>query len=78
MSQGSGHMGGGGPNRGGGRSVGKRLIYEDPDAPESNDWLMLSDSGTGSSSGGTSSAPKRSKCANANKKNPQWLPIEYT
>jgi hypothetical protein len=63
-------MGGGGPNHGGGRSAGKRPIYEDLDAPESNDWLTLSNSGTGSDLGGTSSTPKRSKCANANKKNP--------
>jgi hypothetical protein len=51
-------MGGGGPNRGGGRSVGKRPIYEDLDALESNDWLTLSDSGTGLGSGDTLSAPK--------------------
>jgi hypothetical protein len=38
----------------------------------------LSDSGTGSGSGGTSSIPKRSKRADANKKNPKWPPIEYT
>jgi hypothetical protein len=63
-------MGGGGPNRGGGRNAGKCPIYEDLDAPESNDWLTLSDTGTGSGSGGTLSAPKRSKRADANKKNP--------
>jgi hypothetical protein len=78
MSQGSGHRGGGGPNRGGGRSAGKRPINEDLDAPKSNDWLMLFDSGTGLDLEGTLSAPKWSKQADANKKNPQWLPIEYT
>jgi hypothetical protein len=71
-------MGGGGPNRGGSRSAGKCPIYEDLDAPESNDWLMLFDSGMGSGLEGTSSVPKRSKRADANKKNPQWPPIEYT
>jgi hypothetical protein len=70
-------MGGGGPNRGGGRSTGKSPIYEARDAPESNNWLMLSNNDTGSGSGGTLSAPKRSKRAYANKKNPQWPPIEY-
>jgi hypothetical protein len=70
MSQGSGHMGDGGPNRGGGRRAGKRPIYEDLDAPASNDWLMLSGSGTGLGSGGTLSASMGSKPANANKKNP--------
>jgi hypothetical protein len=71
-------MGGGGPNHGGGRSAGKCPIYEVLDAPESNNWLTLSDSGTGSGLGGTSFAPKSSKHANANKKNPQWPSIEYT
>jgi hypothetical protein len=70
MLLGLGHMGDGGPNRGRGQSVGKHPIYEDLDAPTSNDWLMLSDSGMGSGLGGTSSTPKRSKCADANKKNP--------
>jgi hypothetical protein len=78
MSQGSGHMGGEGPNRGRGRSAGKRPIYEDLDAPKSNDWLTLSDTGTCSGSGCTSSTPKRSKRAYANNKNPQWPLIEYT
>jgi hypothetical protein len=78
MSQGSGHIGEGGPNRGGGRSAGKCPIYEDLDAPASNDWLTLSDSSTGSGLGGTSSAPKRSKRADAKKKNLQWPLIQYT
>jgi serine/threonine protein kinase len=39
---------------------------------------MLANSGMGLGLGGTSSAPKRSKCADANKRNPQWPPIEYT
>jgi hypothetical protein len=71
MSQGLGHMGGRGPNLGGGRSARKRPIYEDLDVPVSNDWLTLSDSDTGSGSARTSSAPKWSKHADANKKNPQ-------
>jgi hypothetical protein len=29
-------------------------MYEDLDAPQSTDWLTLSDSGTGSGSGGPS------------------------
>ena len=62
-------MDGGGPNRGRGQSVGKCLIYEDLDAPESNDWLTLSNSGMGLGSKDTLSAPKWSKRANVNKKN---------
>jgi hypothetical protein len=54
MSKGSGRSGGRRPNRGVGRSRGKRQMYEDLDAPQSTDWLTLSDSGTGSSSGGPS------------------------
>jgi hypothetical protein len=71
-------MGDGGPNRGGGRRVGKHPIYEGLDAPASNDWLTLSSNGTGSGLGGTLSASERSKHADANKKNPQWPPIQYT
>jgi hypothetical protein len=71
-------LGGRGPNCGRGQSIAKRPIYEDLDAPVSNDWLTLSDNGTRSGSGGTLSAPKRSKCADAKKKNPQWPPTEYT
>jgi hypothetical protein len=60
----------GGPNRGGGQCAGKRPIYEDLNALASNDWLTLFGSGTGSGVGGTSSALKWSKHADANKKNP--------
>jgi hypothetical protein len=56
MSEGSGRSGDRGPNRGGGQSGGKRPMYEDIDAPQSTDWLSLSDSGTGSGSGGPSSS----------------------
>jgi hypothetical protein len=38
----------------------------------------LSDSGTGLGSGGASSAPKRSKRIDVNKKNPQWPPTVYS
>jgi hypothetical protein len=51
MSYGSGRSGGGGANRGGSQSGGKRLMYEDLDVPQSTNWLMLSYSGTGSGSG---------------------------
>jgi hypothetical protein len=40
--------------------------------------LTLSDSGTGSSSGGPSSSQKKSKRADANEKNPGYLPRGYT
>jgi hypothetical protein len=78
MSDGSGCSGGKGPNRGGGRSGGKRPMYEDLDTPQSTDWLTLSDSGIGSGSGGPSSSQKQSKCVDANEKNPGYPPKEYT
>jgi hypothetical protein len=53
-------------------------MYEDLDAPQSTDWLTLSDSGTGSSSGGPSSSQKKPKRADANKKNPGYPLREYT
>jgi hypothetical protein len=46
MSKDSGHIGGRGPNRGGGRSGGKHPMYEDLHGPLSSDWPPLSDSGT--------------------------------
>jgi hypothetical protein len=77
MSQGSDRSGGRGPNRGGGRSGGKRPMYEDLDAPPCTDWTM-SDSGTGSGSGGPSSGHKKSKRLDAHEKNPGYPPREYT
>jgi hypothetical protein len=53
-------------------------MYEDLDAPQSIDWLMLSDSGTGLSLGGPSSSQKWSKRADTNEKNPDYPPREYT
>jgi hypothetical protein len=53
-------------------------MYEDLDAPQSTDWLMLSDSGTGSGSGGPSSSQKKSKRTDANEKNPCYPPRRYT
>jgi hypothetical protein len=52
-------------------------MYEDLDAPQSTDWLMLSDSGTGSGSEGPSSSQKKSKRADANEKNPGYPPRGY-
>jgi hypothetical protein len=77
MSEGSGRSGGRGPNRGGGQSGGKRPIYEDLNAPQSTDWLTLSDNGIGSGLGGPSSSQKRSKRADANEKNPGYPPRGY-
>jgi hypothetical protein len=54
MSEGSGRSGGRVANHGAGQSGGKRPMYEDLDAPQSTDWLTLSNSGTGSGSGGPS------------------------
>jgi hypothetical protein len=53
-------------------------MYEDLDAPQSSDWLTLSDSGTGSGLGGPSSSQKRSKRTDVNEKNPSYPPREYT
>jgi hypothetical protein len=78
MSEGSGRSGGRGANCGAGRSGGKRSMYEDLDAPQSTDSLTLSDSDTGSGSGGPSSSQKKSKCDDANEKNPGYLPRGYT
>jgi hypothetical protein len=52
-------------------------MYEDLDAPQSTDWLTLSDSGTSSGLGGPSSSKKKSKRADANEKNPSYLPRGY-
>jgi hypothetical protein len=65
MLEGSSLIGGTGANRGGGRSGGKRSMYEDLDASQSSDWPLLSDSGIGSRSGSSSSSQKRSKHADA-------------
>jgi hypothetical protein len=78
MSKGLGRSGGRGPNRGASRSGGKRPMYEDLDAPQSTEWLTLSNNGTGSGSGGSSWSEKRSKRADANEKNPGYPPREYT
>ena len=78
MSEGSGHSGGRGPNRGGGQSGGKRPMYEDLDTPQSTNWLTLSNSGTCLGSGDPSSSQKKSNCADANEKNPCYPPREYT
>jgi hypothetical protein len=56
MSEGLGRSGGRGANRGAGRSGGKCPMYEDLDAPQSTDWLTLSDNVTGSGLGGPSSS----------------------
>jgi hypothetical protein len=53
-------------------------MYEDLDAPQSTDWLTLSESSTCSGSGGPSSSQKWSKRANAHEKNPGYLPREKT
>ena len=53
-------------------------MYEDLDAPQSIDWLMLSDSGTGSGLEGPSSSQKKSKRANTYEKNPCYPLKEYT
>jgi hypothetical protein len=53
-------------------------MYEDLDAPQSTDWLMLSDIGTGSGSGGPSSSQKKSKRVDAIEKNPCYPPRVYT
>jgi hypothetical protein len=53
-------------------------MYEDLDAPQSTDWLTLSDSDTGKGSGGPSLSQKRSKRADANEKNPGYPPRGYT
>jgi hypothetical protein len=53
-------------------------MYENLDALQSTDWLTLSNSGTGSGSGGPSSSQKKSKCADANEKNPGYPPRGYT
>jgi hypothetical protein len=53
-------------------------MYEDLDAPQSTNWLMLSDSGTCSGSGGPSSSQKKSKRTDANEKNPSYPPRGYT
>jgi hypothetical protein len=50
MSEGSSRSGGRGSNRGRGQSGSKCPMYEDLDAPQSTDWLTLSDNGTGSGS----------------------------
>jgi hypothetical protein len=78
MSDGSGRSSGRGPNRGGSRNGDKRPMYKDLDAPQSTDWLTLSDSGIGSGLGGPSSSQKWSKYADANEKNPGYPPREYT
>jgi hypothetical protein len=78
MLEDSGHSGGRGPYCGGGQSGGKRLMYEDLDAPQSSNWPLLSDSGIGLGSGGPSSGRKRSKRANAYEKNSGYLPKDYT
>jgi hypothetical protein len=52
-------------------------MYEDLDAPQSTDWLTLSDSGTGSGSGGPSLSEKKFKCVDANEKNPGYPPRGY-
>jgi hypothetical protein len=77
MSEGSGRSGGREANRGAGRSGGKHPMYEDLDALQSTDWLTLSDSGTGSASGGPSLSQKKSKLADANEKNPSYPPRGY-
>jgi hypothetical protein len=53
-------------------------MYEDLDAPQSTDWLTLSNSGTGSSSRGPSLSPGKSKLADANEKNRGYPPRGYT
>ena len=42
MSEDSGYTSGRGPNRVGGQSGGKRLMYEDLNASQSNNWFLLS------------------------------------
>jgi hypothetical protein len=53
-------------------------MYEDLDAPQSTDWLTLSDSGSGLGSGGPSSSQKKFKHTDANEKNPGYPPRGYT
>ena len=77
MLEESGCSGSRGANRGAGRSGGKCLIYEDLDAPQSTNWLMLSDNGTGSGSGDPSLSQKKSKHADVNEKNPGCPPKGY-
>jgi hypothetical protein len=78
MSEALGHTGGRGPNCGGVRSRGERLMYEDLDCPLSSDWPLLFDSVIGFGPKGPSSSPKRTKYANVNEKNPNWSLREYT
>jgi hypothetical protein len=78
MSEGLGHTGGWGPNRGRSQSGGKGQMYEDLDASESSDWPILSNSGIGSGSRDPSSSSKQSKRANANEKNPGYPPRDST
>jgi hypothetical protein len=52
-------------------------MYEDLVAPQSTDWLTLSNNGTSSGSGGPSSSQKRSKHADVNEKNPSYPLKEY-
>jgi hypothetical protein len=78
MSEGSGRSSGRGANRGTGGSGGKHPMYEVLDAPQSTNWLTLSDSGTGSGSSGPSSNQKKSKRVDANEKNLSYPPRGYT
>jgi hypothetical protein len=53
-------------------------MYEDLDAPLSNNWPPLSNSVTRSGFGGPTFGPKRTKCNDANEKNLNWPLREYT
>ena len=52
-------------------------MYEDLDAPQTTDWLMLSDSSTGLGLGGPSSSQKKFKRADVHEKNPGYPSREY-
>jgi hypothetical protein len=78
MTKVSCHIGGKGPNHGGGQSKSKRLMYEDLNAPQSSNWSPLFDFVIRLGFEGLSLDLKQTKCAVANKKNPNWPLREYT